>query len=440
MAVVLAAMGVFLHARFEEGLRYALEKGIRSRAQAIVTAIERGEDRPAGEGELIETDEAFAQILDADGKIVSSSAGIADQPLVTARQRDLAGEEPVLIESTVRTKEDETPDTPSLLLVISADAGQTVVVGASMEDELEALAEVRGNLVVGGAGALLASAFIGWLIAGFALRPVERLRSEAAAISADDGKDLVVPKTRDELAKLGATLNDMIGRMREAVEKERRFVDDASHELRTPLSVLRAALDVTLRRARTTDEMEAALRSAAEQTERLQTLAEDLLLLARSDRDGLPIRREETDVDAALREAIARHETVAAGQQVALHLDATSPLVATIDPSRLRQAMDNLLTNAVRHTPEDGRVTVTAATNKGSLEISVDDTGTGFVPDFLPHAFDAFTRSDDGRTRDDGGTGLGLAIVKAIADAHGGSVEASNRAEGGARVTLRLPV
>ena len=152
-------------------------------------------------------------------------------------------------------------------------------------------------LLIGIPAAVALASIVGWIVAGAALRPVERLRQEADAISASEpGRRLPVPATGDELSRLAASLNRMLGRLEEAMEQERRFVADASHELRTPLANLRAEVDLALRRARTADELGAALRSVREETERLGRLAEDLLVLARLSEDGLHLRREPTDL------------------------------------------------------------------------------------------------------------------------------------------------
>ena len=281
---------------------------------------------------------------------------------------------------------------------------------------------------------------VGWLVAGAALRPVERLRVEADAISSSEpGRRLRSPATGDELARLGSSLNQMLGRLEEAVEHERRFVTAASHELRTPLANLKAELDLALRRARTSDELLAALRSAAEETERLTRLAEDLLVLARAGGGRLPIRREGMDVARLVRNEVTTFGGRASELGISLRADISGSKQAHVDGARVRQAVGNLIDNALRHTPTGGQVVVELAIDAGRLHIRVDDDGAGFEALFLGHAFDAFSRADTARSRDDGGAGLGLAIVRAVAEAHGGSVTARNRPEGGASVELTIP-
>jgi two-component system, OmpR family, sensor kinase len=281
----------------------------------------------------------------------------------------------------------------------------------------------------------------GWLVGGAALRPVERMRVETEAISeSEPDRRLSVPATGDELAALGRSLNHMLDRLQTAVDRERRVVDNASHELRTPLANLKAELDLALRRARTEPELLAALRSASDETDRLARLAADLLVLARAHRGRLPIRRQEVDVDQLVREAVDAFAGSASAAEVTVAKEVAPALHGSLDGPRVRQALDNLLDNAIRHAGRKGKVTVSADRQADELRLAVTDSGPGFAPEFVADAFEPFSRMDEGRARSAGGAGLGLAIVRAVAEAHGGTVTAANRPEGGAVVELRIPV
>ncbi|HSL67878.1 MAG TPA: ATP-binding protein, partial [Actinomycetota bacterium] len=273
---------------------------------------------------------------------------------------------------------------------------------------------------------------------------VERMRIQAAAISASEpGRRLPPAGTGDEVARLGETLNEMLDRLEQALHRERRFVDEASHELRTPLANLRIELDLALRRARSSEELEAALRSAADETERLVRLAEDLLVLARADRGRVPVRREDIDVAELLGGQVDAFAARARQAGVSIEARVPTGLRSSVDPLRMRQAVGNLLDNAVRSTPPQGTVTIEVGHADGFLSLEVRDTGEGFPAAFLLIAFEPFVRPDAPRSRPDrdpgSGLGLGLAIVRAVAEAHGGTVEAANRPEGGAVVRLRIP-
>jgi len=253
-------------------------------------------------------------------------------------------------------------------------------------------------------------------------------------VSATAPGRLPVPHSRDEISRLAMTLNEMLGRLEAAFEHERRFVANASHELRTPLAMLRTELELALRRPRSHDELEDALRSAAQETDRLSQLAEDLLLIARADQGALPVRPEHVAVDelfATIGDRFARraHER---GQDIDVRRTDAS---IEADPARVEQALANLVENALSHGA--GPVDLFAVTRDDVVELHVADGGAGFPDGFVDRAFDRFSRADEARSGD--GSGLGLSIVALIAQAHGGSVGAANRPEGGADVWLALP-
>lgn len=434
MAVVLAGAGIFVYLRLEADLLDAVDAGLRSRAETILGS--RGSsalDQGAG---LVEADDAFAQVLGSGGEVLQSSRGLRGGPLLT--RRGVAGlAAPAFIERVVHTVEEPVS---ARLLAVPAPGDTVVVVGASLDDQREALARLAILLALGGPLVLILAAGVGWVVAGAGLRPVDRMRAEAAAISASEpGRRLPPSGTGDELARLGETLNGMLDRLEQALDRERRFVDEASHELRTPLANLRTELDLALRRSRTREELEGALRSAAEETDRLARLAEDLLVLARADRGRVPVRRESTDVAQLVAGAVDAFGARAAEEGVSVETRVPEGIRASVDPVRIGQALGNLLDNALRHTPPGGRVTVEVDRADGALSFEVRDTGEGFPAEFLPGAFEPFARPDPSRSRRDGGAGLGLAIVLAVAQAHGGSAEISSGPEGGASVTVRIP-
>jgi signal transduction histidine kinase len=240
---------------------------------------------------------------------------------------------------------------------------------------------------------------------------------------------------RDEVSRLAETLNEMLARLEASLAHERRFVADASHELRTPLALLKTELEVALRRRRTREELEAALRSASEETDRLTRLAEDLLLIARSDAGELPLRRQHVRADEVLEVVAERFSRVAGERGRALEIVSANGLELDADPVRIEQALGNLVANALAH--GGGRIVLSAQRRDALVELHVEDEGPGFPPGFIAGAFDRFTRSDDSRSGGSG-SGLGLSIVELIARAHGGAVGATNRAAGGADVWIAV--
>jgi signal transduction histidine kinase len=272
------------------------------------------------------------------------------------------------------------------------------------------------------------------------LAPVERMRRTAAVITAgDDDAEIAEPGRRNELAGLAATFNELLRRMRAALTGERRLVADASHELRTPLAVLRTELELAARPGRSVEELRRAIDNAHVEAARLSRLADDLLLLARSEEGSPIVLPEQHDVATVLDRAVAAIDTRAAQAAVGLSTSYRRPLSGRGDPRRLRQAVDNLLDNALRYTPPAGTIVLAAEHHDGTLDIRVADNGPGFPAEFLPHAFTAFHRADPARHRHSGGAGLGLAIARTIAVAHGGEATAANLPEGGAVVTLTIP-
>jgi signal transduction histidine kinase len=310
-----------------------------------------------------------------------------------------------------------------------------VVVGVPLETRDGALATLRTELLTGGPTALLIASLIGYLIAAAALRPVERMRKRAAAISANRlSERLPVASSHDEVARLGETLNEMLGRLETAVERERNFVADASHELRTPLAHLRAEVELALESPRKKDELETALRSVATEGDRLSQLAEDLLLLARLDKGTVPIRRDDVELDELLDGVALRFQRRAKEAGRTIEIDGGTGR-ARIDRLRIEQALGNLIENALQYGA--GTIRVSASHNGEWLELHVTDEGDGFPADFAHNAFERFSRANP--SRGSGGTGLGLAIVAAVALAHGGTATAANGPRGGGDVSIRIP-
>jgi signal transduction histidine kinase len=260
------------------------------------------------------------------------------------------------------------------------------------------------------------------------------MRRRAAELTAQDpALRLPVPHADDEISRLGTTLNELLARVEDTLERERCFVAHASHELRTPLALLRTELELALARPRSHEELEQALRSAAEETDRLSSLAENLLFVARADQGELPIHVESVHARELLERVAGRFAARADELGRTVRVDG-GDVVVEGDRIRLEQAVGNLVANGLVHGA--GTVELSARTSDARVELHVSDEGRGFPVDFAPRAFDRFSRADEARGR--GGTGLGLAIVQAIAEAHGGTAGLANRDRGGADVWMSL--
>jgi signal transduction histidine kinase len=296
-----------------------------------------------------------------------------------------------------------------------------------MRQRERTLETLSGVLLVGLPIALLLASAAGYAVAAGALRPVERMRRHAASISeATSDARLPLPVAEDEIHRLGATLNDMLTRISAAAQQERDFVSNASHELRTPLAILKAEIDVALHPDAEPSEWHYALVSAGEETDRLARLAEDLLMIARGEQGTPAADLEEIGLSGFSERIAARFDE---------HVDVTvDPEVrALAQPSALDRALTNLIDNARRYGAEP--IEITTRTRGDWIELHVIDQGAGFADEYLPRAFERFSRPTGARK---GGAGLGLALVEAVAHTYGGEAGAAN-APGGTDVWLTLP-
>jgi len=436
MAIVLAATGLFLYLRLGAALDRTIDQSLRSHADDVAALVRRAGSglREARHHRLVEQEESFTQVLDPGGVVLDSTPRLGDRRLLSGPELARATRETIMVDRHPLPDSDD----PLRLLAtpVQAPGGPVVVVvGASLEERVEALESLLGQLLLGGPLALALASLLGYGMAAAALRPVELMRREAEAVSAaEPGRRLPLSPAHDEIARLGVTLNTMLDRLESALAREQRFVSDASHELRTPLATLRAELDLALRRKRPPRELQAALRSAAEETERLSELAEDLLVLARSGGGNLPVRPERLAASELLAGVGERYARPAAEAGRPLEIRADDHLELAVDRLRAEQALGNLVENALRH--GRGRILLQARRRADRIELHVRDDGPGFPAGFIDHAFDPFSRGD--AARHGPGAGLGLAIVAAIARAHGGAAHAAN-AGGGADAWLELP-
>jgi two-component system, OmpR family, sensor kinase len=435
MALVLVLVGMFSYTRLAAGLSDDLNRQLQQRAQDLSRAAGRPGSTLAslaGTG-FIERGESFAELLATDGTVLESTTTLHGRPVLTPDQAAQAASGTSYVDLPHAPGLDE----PARLLATPLRrGGQTVilVVGNTTQDGAEELARVRREMLTLGPLLLLVMTGIAYLMTGAALRPVEAMRRRAAAMSAGtSGQRLPLPPARDEMARLGTTLNDLLARVDDAMERERSFVANASHELRTPLALLRTELELAIRRPRPASDLVAAISSAGEEVDRLSRLADDLLVLARSSDDGLPVAISRVALPDLLRASADRFTRQARDAGRAIATDPGDVASIEVDPVRLAHAVDNLIDNALRH--GKGDVEVCARSTADAVEIHVLDEGPGFAADLHPLVFDRFVRSPTSS-----GAGLGLAIVAALAHAHGGSAGSANRPSGGADVWISLPL
>lgn len=436
MAVLLAALGLFVYLRFEANLNDALNQTLEVRSTEIATQLRRSDAplKPTASRILVRQEESFAQLLTPDGEIFAAAPRLRDEPLVDKSVVERARSRPRFVEIGPR------PHLvgPSRLRAapIEADGVSLVaVVGTSLDDRNESLASLRELLLIGGPAALVIASLVGYAATAAALRPVEAMRRRAAAISAADPDErLPVTGAQDELSRLGETLNEMLARLQATLERERQFVDDASHELRTPLALHKTELELALRYGQSPEGQRKSIASAIEETDRLIQLAEDLLVIARSEKGRMELELESVEVGRLLEDVGERFRARAAERGRQLIAEPGDGLRVEGDRLRLEQALTNMVDNALRY--GDGPVRIWARGVGGGIEIHVSDRGPGFPPDFVDHAFERFTRADAARSR--GGSGLGLAIVDGIVRSHGGRAHAVSE-DGGTDVWMEIP-
>ncbi|HEY7934007.1 MAG TPA: ATP-binding protein [Solirubrobacteraceae bacterium] len=430
MAILLAALGGFLYLRFRSDLDYNIDQSLRARAQEISNLV-RNEAlaHEQGPGEALPGHgQNFVQILDRRGGVRAASAGLPKSPLLSATEITRALRGPLLLQRGERQR----------MYAMPVQGGRSIVVaGVLLAERDAAFDKLEDALLTGGPLALALAFAAAYGLAAAALRPVESMRRRAATISSTDtDARLPLPQSVDEIHRLGATLNEMLDRLRDGLERERSFLADASHELRTPLAVLKAELEVTLREKGSTGQLRAAVASAVEEADHIIGLAEDLLVLARAEQGQISIQPRPVTLEELMWALSERLRPIAEHAGRPLLVSSTGgPETVSADLDRLGQALSNLLDNALRY--GRGQVRFKATLRERQLELHVTDEGPGFAAEFLPRAFERFSRSDPARSR--GGAGLGLAIVQMIAHAHHGAAHAANQPSGGADVWLSIP-
>ena len=428
--VALVALGLFVYERVEETLVDQTTASLRGQLDALGEVPEG--DRAAATQAL--PDGMYGQVLDLDGRVLAGSPQVSGALVERGDLPDEGGEVQV-VERRLRLVND---DDETALTVLRRYDDQVLVVATSKGDMSETLQEVSSQLLIGGPLLLLVASAIGYLVAGVALRPVERMRRQAELISDRHPEErLPLPPTDDEIRRLGVTLNAMLDRLETALARERRFVAEASHELRTPLALLRVELDLALSRPRSNEQLVDAIRSANEEVERLTRLSEDLLVLDSSP-DGTSPRDFAGVLDMAeiLRAVAARFTTRAVSRGREILVLGEPHVLVRGNRDRLDRAVSNLVDNALLHGAGD--VELSARAEAGYARIDVTDHGAADAR-LGADVFQAFAAHPGARSG--GGRGLGLAITRAIVEEHRGSVTLAQRSPGrGTIATIRLPL
>jgi signal transduction histidine kinase len=382
------------------------------------------------DGALLATDQQVVaiQLIDRNGTVVARSGAAPGTPLVpiTEFDRNLRrGMSDDAVANDDMRVSGQRVGTPS--------GDYTVIVGGGSEAVEETARTVALLLACGGPIIVAVAAAATYGLVRRSLQSVDTIRNRVAEISTSDLTERVpVPNSRDELAALAVTMNEMLARIEAGHRAQKRFVGDASHELRSPLTTIISGLELAEAHPELLD-ADFAINTLLPEAQRMQTLIEDLLLLARADEQSLVLRKEEIALDD-----LADSEAARARREAGFSIDTDiCPARLTGDHAAVSRVVRNLVDNAVRHA--NSRITIEVSSQNGTAIFAVSDDGPGIPPAERDRVFERFVRLDSARSRSGGGAGLGLAIVAEVVAAHGGGVSIDDRPGGGTTLTVALP-
>ncbi len=436
LAVVLAGFSAALYLLARTYLLRQAEERLTAALDTLEAAVEREPDGLDWEpdehhlalGQDPSADQVRWVVRDGGGAIVERSANLgADDPL--ARDGDPAGWR--VLRRRLTTDAAPAP---------GKHAGLVLTAGASVEPTEAALRTLAAALAGLSAAVWLLAALAGRWVARRALAPVTHMAAAARALTPEEPAGrLPAPGTADELDDLQRAFNDLLCRLHEALERQRRFTGDASHQLRTPLTAMLGQVEVALRRDRPPEEYREVLARVRGQAGHLHRIVEALLFLARADAEARLDACEVADLRDALKAAAARWSSHARAADLRTDIGADGPFLARVQPLLLGQLLDNLIDNAFKYSEPNRPVVLRLRREGGRVAIDVEDAGRGIAGEELAHVFEPFYRSPESRRRGLPGVGLGLAMVQRIADALGGAVAVKSTEGAGSRFTLSLP-
>jgi heavy metal sensor kinase len=448
LALVLIIFSVALYAITARNLRDTVDESLEDTAMTAVRSLEeRGFLPLINEEELLSQFpeltriDKFFQIFSPSGTITIRSPNIKQHevPLSrTALDAAFAGQK--IFESAKYPKE------PPLRLIsvpimYGGNLLYIVQVGTSMESVGETLQRFLVLLVVAIPIALAVSLAGGWFLAGRALRPVDKITLAAQRIAAGDlSQRLSIPAAHDEIGRLAATFNNMIGRLDTSFRQIRQFTSDASHELRTPLTVMKGETDLVLRRPRLLDDYKSVLESNLEEIDRMTRIVDELLFLSRADMGEVRVESLPVAMESLVEDIHRQAKLLAQDRNIEVLLGTVMPVVVQGDDLRLRELLLNLVENAMKYSYSGGKVEIALLNDGREARLSVTDHGIGIAPADHKKIFQRFFRTDVARGHTKKGTGLGLAICSWIAELHKGRVEVKSALGQGSTFTVVLPL
>ena len=446
MLALLLLSGGFLYFSLRAQLQQTLDDALRFNAQQLLATVENENGRLVfGRGDVtadpIRSVDDWLRLVMLDGTTTSGQGKLATTSPFNPQPGSDAVFTTIDAAGLVALTNGFQPQLRIVSLPVNIDGRQVawVQVGRSMAALHDTLNELLLLLLLLTPVLLLATAMSGYWLAGRVLRPIETIRRQAAAMSAQDLQrrlNLALPD--DEIGRLARTFDQMLERLQASFQAQQRFVSDASHELRTPLAVIRGECDITLECPRQAADYVEALQIIGDETGRMERLVTNLLWLVRSDSTQITIQCEVFDLADLLSVLIELLQPQAINAGVTLNVDLPAALPILGDTDRLIQVFANLLENAFVYAP-GSTVSIRATMHDRWVVVTIADTGPGIASAHLPHLFERFYRVDVSRNRASGGSGLELAIVQEIVLAHGGLVVVTSTLEKGTCFTVRLP-
>lgn len=410
---------------------------LRTSPAAELPQLNEGAARVSQQQSLV-----YFRILDAGGRVLLETPGLSNElPAPTAS--DLAA-----ITSTDDVARTVVSRSGRLFQVLTGrgagevanEAARFIQVAIDRDNERHVLAQYREKMWLVLSLSLVLCSLVGYGIARGGMRPIKEITRTAERIGSSTLHERIVTQGLPaELSSLTETFNNMLDRLEDSFARVSQFSDDVAHELRTPVSNLRGEMEVALSKARTNEDYHEILGSCLEECARISRVIERLLFLARAENSSEPIEHDNVDVEAELKAVQEFYEAAAAEAGIELRISIEGNPLLRADRTLFQQAIGNLVSNAIAHTPRGGIVHVGAVSDSNRLCVRVIDTGCGIAPEHLPHVFDRFYRVDRARSGSDRNVGLGLAVVKSFVTRHGGRIDIDSEVGRGTEVRLSLP-
>jgi heavy metal sensor kinase len=453
LALLLIVFGVALYATVYITSYQEVDRSLQQRASdiqsSLATVITLQDDfasilRRGGlvipNADVFSTGDIYVQLRSLDGRIFSRSENLGNQYLVIPPEQHERARNGEIVPSDFTVHKTRLRAYVAPIVIKSGEVIGYIELAQSLRQVDNTLRDLATLIIVSIVAGLVVAAVGGWFIAGNILDPINKVTVTAQKIARarDLGRRIEVPATLDEVGRLAMTFNEMLSRIEELFRAQQRFVADVSHELRSPLTAVRGNLDLLKRgAANDVEERKQMIDAMDSETARMSRLVSDLLLLARQD-SGVPIAQQPIELDTLMLEVYRQAQVTAKG--VTLTLGAEDQAIIIGDRDRLKQVLLNLVDNAIKYTPQGGKVTLSLTKDDTWVKIAVQDTGIGIASENLPNLFDRFYRVDKARSRDAGGSGLGLAIAKSVVELHNGKITVESQPGRGSTFTVWLPL